>query len=200
MKVFKKLVTLILFALAQFLTVAVAFVKQPAVIIGSLRKNNYIVLSYLWKGGELMKPWVWVIFFCLFLLFFVSAEVKRMQKRHREATGDTVNYDPMMRKYIYKVRMPREEILCTLGEEVGGYELSCEIDTDSAVICFISAQGDKKRYYYDIEACEGHCILRLEAVAPIGSKSNIPCQLNPFMVEKLHAEPLPFAQYEKQGK
>ena len=135
-------------------------------------------------------------FFLIFLILtpLVLAIIIPVYKKHYETTGNIINYDSMMRKYVYKVYMSREQIINNLKNSTDIDELSCDFDFERSAIKF-SEYGSNKEYYFQIQECDGFSILRLEQVALLGMQSNIPLKLNPFLVSKLQAEIIPFSLY-----
>lgn len=114
-------------------------------------------------------------------------------KKHQETTNGIINYDPYMRKFIYKVNLSKEQIIGILNTKNATDELVCKFCYEESSIEF-SEYGSSKKYYYSIQEYRGFSILRLEQAAWIGTKSYIPYKLNPFMVKKLQAELIPFSQ------
>lgn len=130
--------------------------------------------------------------------------------KHKKVTGDVVNYDPPMRKFVYKVYMYREEIISSLKIMNVKDDLSCTFDLEKNTVLFsdLTAVYSRKEYFYEIQECDGFSILKLSQVsrAKIHSnrprrffysrgQNNIPYMLNPFMVRKINAEIIPFSQY-----
>jgi hypothetical protein len=99
-----------------------------------------------------------------------------------------------MRKFVYKVSLTREDIINRLNTKNVMDELSCTFDFERSVARF-SEFGSYKEYYFYIEEYNGYSFLKLEEVALIGIKSSVPIKLNPFMVNKLQAEIIPFSQH-----
>ena len=141
-----------------------------------------------------MEFLVFSAFFFLVLIPLVLAIIIPVYKRHYKATGNITNYDTMMRKYVYKIYMSRDQIINNLKNTTDIDELSCDFDFERSTIKF-SEYGSQKEYYFQIQECDGFSILRLEQVALLGMKSDIPYKLNPFLVSKLQAEIIPFSLY-----
>ncbi|MEL7656572.1 MAG: hypothetical protein AAGU75_11765 [Bacillota bacterium] len=139
-----------------------------------------------------MEPLFFVFF--LFLLPLVLGIIIPVYKNHYKSTGNIINYDSTMRKFVYKVYMSQEEIINTLKVKGDIDELSCTFDFERSIIQF-SEYGSNREFYFTIQACDGFCIFRLNQVALIGMQSHIPYKLNPFIVSKLKAEIVPFAQF-----
>ena len=139
-----------------------------------------------------MWPWFFVAFFFLLLIPLVLAITIPTYKNHYKATSNVVNYDSMMRKFVYKVCMSSEQLINELKNTTDIDELSCDFDHEISVIKF-SEYGSQKEYYFQIQECDGFSILRLEQVTLLGMQSHIPYKLNPFLVSKLQAEIIPFS-------
>ena len=137
---------------------------------------------------------IFVAIFFLFSIPLVLAIIIPVCQSHKKATGNVINYDSMMRKYVYKVDMSREQFINTLKNTTASDELSCDFDLERSVIKF-SEYGSSREYHFQIQECDGFSILRLEQVALLGMSSHIPLKLNPFLVRKLQAEIIPFSQY-----
>ena len=142
-----------------------------------------------------MWLWFFVAFFFLLLIPLVLAITIPIYKNHYKATNNVVNYDSMMRKFVYKVCMSSEQIINELKNTSDIDELSCEFDHERSVIKF-SEYGSSREYYFKIHECSGFSVLRLEQVALLGMQSSIPYKLNPFLISKLQAEIIPFSQYD----
>ena len=132
---------------------------------------------------------IFLIIFCL-MAIMIYAELKK----HREVTGDIVNYDSFMRKFVYKINLNREEVIQLLCNGNEYDDITCEFDSSNSIMKFFE-YGSNKEYFIGIKEYDGFSILRLEQVSYIGMKSYIHYKLNPFMVRKLHAEIVPFSEY-----
>ena len=141
-----------------------------------------------------MWLWFFVAFFFLLLIPLVLATIIPIYKNHYKATNNVINYDSMMRKFVYKVCMSSEEIINELKNTSDIDELSCEFDHERSVIKF-SEYGSSREYYFKIHECNGFSVLRLEQVELLGMQSSVPFKLNPFLISKLQAEIIPFSLY-----
>ncbi|MBE6949133.1 MAG: hypothetical protein E7456_04740 [Ruminococcaceae bacterium] len=141
-----------------------------------------------------MKVLVVVLFFFLILIPLVLGIIIPIYKSHGKATGDVINYDLTMRKFVYKINLSSQEIIDLLNTKNAIDDLSCDFDFDKSIIRF-SEYGSHRDYYFQIQQCSGFSILRLEQVALMGMQSYVPYKLNPFMVSKLQAEIIPFSKY-----
>ena len=140
-----------------------------------------------------------IFLICFFFVLFplVLGIVIPIFKNHRKTTGSVINYDSLMRKYIYKIYMTKEEFINTLQAKSDIDDLSCYFDLKRSIIKF-AEYGSSREYFFTIKEYDGYSVLRLEQVALIGMQSHVPYKLNPFLVGKLKAELLPFAQYAEQ--
>lgn len=134
-----------------------------------------------------------MLFFVVFVPL-VLGNIIPVYKDHNKATDGIINYDSMMRKFVYKVSLTSDDIINLLktGNDID--ELSCTFDFQRSVINF-SEYGSNREYYFHIQEYNGFSILKLEQVSLIGMQSHVPYKLNPFMVNKLQAEIIPFSQY-----
>ncbi|MBQ8399273.1 MAG: hypothetical protein IJX08_04810 [Clostridia bacterium] len=115
-------------------------------------------------------------------------------KNHSNVSDGIVNYDAMMRKFVYKVPFSKQEILRILQEHRDVDELSCEFQMERSVVK-ISEYYSNREYFFTVQECDGYSILRLDQVSSMSMQGHVPYKLNPFMVEKLNAQLLPFDQY-----
>ncbi|MBQ8358354.1 MAG: hypothetical protein IJX37_00370 [Oscillospiraceae bacterium] len=141
-----------------------------------------------------MEYLYFAIFFIVILIPPVLGMIIPIYKSHGKVTGEIINYNSTMRKFVYKINLSSHEIIDLLNIKNDVDELSCTFDFDKSVIRF-SEYGSHIDYYFQIQECGGFSILRLEQVALIGMQSYVPYKLNPFIVSKLRAEIIPFSQY-----
>lgn len=141
------------------------------------------------------------LFFALFfflilipLVLGIVIPVYSVYKNHSRTTGGIINYDSTMKKFVYKSNLSNQQIVNLLNTKNEVDELSCTFDFEKSIIRF-SEYGSFRDYYFQVKECNGFSILRLEQVALIGMQSHVPYKLNPFMVNKLQAEIIPFSQY-----
>ena len=141
-----------------------------------------------------MELLFFAIFFFVILIPLVLGYVIPIYKEHSKVTGDVINYDSAMRKFVYKINLSSQEIIDLLNAKNDIDELSCSFDFEKAIIRF-SEYSSHRDYYFQIQECSGFSILKLEQVELIGMSSHVPYKLNPFIVSKLQAEIVPFSQY-----
>ena len=141
-----------------------------------------------------MELLFFVVFFFVILIPLVLGIIIPIYKNHSKVTGGIINYDSSMRKFVYKVNLSHQQMVDLLNTKNDVDELSCTFDFDKAIIRF-SEYGSHRNYYFQIQECSGFSILKLEQVELIGMSSHVPYKLNPFIVNKLQAEIVPFSQY-----
>ena len=141
-----------------------------------------------------MRFWFFAIFFFVLLIPLVLGILIPVYRNHRQASGDVKNYDSAMRKFVYKVPLSPAEIIHSLACSDSADTLSCTLDLERSVISF-AEYGSGRDYFFQIQEGDGGSILRLSQVPSMELHSMIPYQLNPFLVQKLHAEIVPFSVY-----
>lgn len=144
---------------------------------------------------ELLGFGIFYVFLFVLVMFLAFGSVIPMHKKHREVSNGIINYDSVMRKFVYKVYLSRQEIITLLKSKNEIDELTCTFNDDETVIK-ISEYGSNRKYYFQVQELNGFSLLKLEQVSIIGMQSRVPFKLNPFLVEKLNAEIVPFSQYK----
>ena len=148
------------------------------------------------------------MFFYIFIMIVCLGALIPKYEKFAKATGSVVNYDRYMTKFVYKVYMPKEEIISSLKIMNVKDELSCTFDFEKTTVLITDigqwgslGPGPRREYFYEIQECDGFSILKLSAVSPRpngrNDRTDIPLRLNPFMVSKINAEIVPFSQYGK---
>lgn len=164
-----------------------------------------------------MESLVFVI--CVVFVLFADLIVYQpIYKKHEKATSGVVNYDCNMNKFVYKVYMSGEEIIRSLKIMNVQDDLSCKFNFKKNIIIF-SDLGHKEEFFYEIQEYDGFSILKLSKAFLIELKplpfltrknnaeikygnyyytrrvGSICYRLNPFLVNKINAEIIPFSQY-----
>lgn len=139
------------------------------------------------------------ILFYIFLFILVSVlafgMIIPMHKEHEKVCNGVINYDSVMRKFVYKVYLSRQEVITLLKSKNEIDELTCTFNDDKTIIK-ISEYGSNRKYYFQVQELNGFSLLKLEQVSVIGMQSWVPFKLNPFLVKKLNAEIVPFSQHK----
>ena len=133
---------------------------------------------------------LFLILFCIVVLGILLPIIKR----YREATGGIVNHDSTMSRFVYKVYCSRGEIIRLLEMKNIEDELTFQFDTDRVIVT-VSEPGASQKYSCTILEFEGYSILRLEKVHLLDMQSHIQYKLNPCIIRKLSAEPVPFSEH-----
>ena len=111
-----------------------------------------------------MEILIFALFFFLLLVPLVLGHWIPIYKSHYKATDGIINYDSVMRKFVYKTNLSKDEIIDLLNTKSDLDELSCSFDFDKSIIRF-SEYGSHKDYYFQVHECIGFSILRLEQVS-----------------------------------
>lgn len=130
----------------------------------------------------------------LLTLSVVFTYVIPLYQNNRKASGGITNHDSIGHKYVYKVYLSRDELIDRLNRRNVFDELTCELDLEYSTIRFSDDESNLK-YIFQIQECHGFSIFRLEQSALIAMRSYIPFKLNPYMINKLEAEIIPFSLY-----
>ena len=138
------------------------------------------------------------VFFWMFLFGMIIPLVLGITipvyREHSKVTGGVINYDWIMRKFVYKIRLSGAQAVEVLTEQNDADELTCTVDFAKKILRF-SEYGSHRDYYFQVQEYEGFSVLKLEQAERIGMQGQVPYKLNPFLVSKLQAEMLPFDQY-----
>lgn len=134
-----------------------------------------------------------LIFIYIFGMILSLGIILPIYKNHKKVTRGVVNYDPFMREFVYKVYMSREEIISSLKISNVKDPLSCTFDFEKNTVVF-SEYGGSGEYFYEIREYDGFSILKLSQ-ATLFTRGYISYKLNPFLVNKIDAEIVPFSQY-----
>ena len=135
-----------------------------------------------------------VLLFFIVIVPVVLACVIPIYLKHRKVSAGIVNHDAFMRRFVYKVSLTGSEILDRLQAQNAEDELSCTVDSGNSSMVF-SEGNSSKEYFYQIREYEVYSILTLTQAARISASSYIQYKLNPFMIDKLNAEIVPYSSY-----
>jgi len=138
--------------------------------------------------------WFTIIFFSI-LIPLVLAIIIPIFKEHFKTTEDAINYNIDMRKFVYKINLSGQQVIDLLSTKSNADELSCTFDFDKETIRF-SEYGSHRDYHFNIQEYNSFSVLRLEQVGLVGMQSYVPYKLNSFLIKKLNAQIVPFAEYE----
>ena len=142
-------------------------------------------------GGMLGVVLMALSLFCLVILGIVVPNIRR----HREATNGVINYNADMTKYVYKVYASKEEIIRLLQTDNIADEVTFRVNMNNGIMTAYEQEGVYQEYYYTILEYTAYSVLRLQKVKYIDRQSYIQLKLNPSIIRKLPAEPIPLSQY-----
>ena len=113
--------------------------------------------------------------------------------KHKRVNNGIINYNNSMTKYVYKVNLSKTEILKLLKGTSEFDELSCTFNEDETIIKF-SKTGSYIKYYFLVHEYDDYSLLQLEQASKFGNY--LQYKLNPFFVNKLNAEIVPFSLHK----
>ena len=126
-----------------------------------------------------------------FALYFILAPMFR----ERKISNGVRNQDEFARNYLFKVNFPKQELMKLMNLPNVSDALEYVFDNKTMVITF-SKYGANIPYTVFIKECDSGCYVKLTKNVLIGDRSNIPYQINEFMIKKFDAELLPYKEYK----
>ena len=141
---------------------------------------EYFVLAVLFVAA---------IIVALFLIFKPVIEDKKVRK-------NVGNSDRITQHYCFLLHCTENETIECLSAHNVNDVLEYTFDTEALPICFNrnSTTIEHKLSFYHIENLT---YLKVSRVKLMHDKSNIPIMINRFFIEKLAAEPIDYAAFEK---
>ena len=114
-------------------------------------------------------------------------------RRHKLSVRNAVNHTPAMTCFVYRVALPRDEILRRLSDTDKTDILSCTLDLSEQKVKF-SGFSSGAEYTISFQETDGGNLLRLRQASFISNlfSKEIPLKLNPFFIQKLNAEIIPY--------
>ena len=140
-----------------------------------------------------MAAGVFIVIFAALFIFLVLGITIPLYKKENEASRGIVNHDHFT-KFVYRVRGSASDIIAQLLWRGETDALYCDYDPSRGVMIFSDYTFSDEFYFYVYEYGD-YSIVRLEAVSSFNLDPYISHKLNPFMVDKLQAEIVPFSQY-----
>ena len=125
------------------------------------------------------------------VLYFILAPMFRENK----ISNNVRNQDIFSQEYLFKVNYTKNEFLQKLNIPNIYDVLEFTFDNNTMTITF-SKYNAKIPYTVTIKESENGCYIRLTKKVFIGDRSNIPYQINEFMIKKFDAELLPYEEYK----
>lgn len=115
--------------------------------------------------------------------------------REREISNGIRNQDEFSQNYLFKVNCSKQNFLQKMNAANVLDLLEYTFDLDTKTITF-SKYGANIPYTVFIKEFDGGCYIKLTKNVLIGDRSNIPYQINEFMIKKFNAELLPYEEYK----
>ena len=124
-------------------------------------------------------------------LYFILAPMFREKK----ISNNVRNQDTFSQEYLFKVNYTKNAFLQKLNIPNVHDVLEFTFDNNTMTITF-SKYNAKIPYTVTIKESENGCYIRLTKKDFISERSNIPYQINEFMIKKFDAELLPYEEYK----
>ena len=117
--------------------------------------------------------------------------------KNYKVSASICNHDMQGYKFVYKAPLTKEQVLQTLSTHCDTDILSCSINKTEQIMHF-EGYHDSKDFFFLLKDMEDGTMILLRVVYKFGMRSQVPNQLNPFMVEKLNATLLPYSEYQNE--
>ncbi len=134
---------------------------------------------------------VFVVIFFVLVIPIALYLILRPMFRHNKLLNGVVNYDTFMRKYVFCIKLTKEDFYTQLKAYNVNDALEYSLNDDYSVITF-TMYNMKYPYKIIIEDLNESMILRVEQI-PLVSKPAL--LVNEFFVKKFNAKPLEFKKY-----
>ena len=115
--------------------------------------------------------------------------------KERKIPNGARNQDPFSKIYLFKVNYPEHELIRLMNLPNVTDALEYIFDEKTMVVTF-SKHGANIPYTVFIKEYDGGCYVKLTKNILIGDRSNIPYQINEFMIKKFGAELLTYEEYK----
>ena len=138
------------------------------------------------------------IYFALALIVLISIVLYFILSpgfRERKITNGVRNQDAFSQNYLFKVNYQKQEFIRLMNLPNVSDALEYIFDDTKMVVTF-SKHGANIPYTVFIKECNSGCYVKLIKNVLIGNRSNIPYQINEFMIKKFGAELLPYEEYK----
>ena len=135
--------------------------------------------------------YIFIVVFVVMIPIALYLILKPMFK-HNKLLNGIVNYDTLMRKYVFSVAIGKEEFYSQLKMPNVQDVLEYTLSNDDTVITFMLYNG-KYPYKINVDAFNVSIILRVEQLS-LNSKPAF--DINEFFIKKFNAKPLDFEKYK----
>lgn len=131
----------------------------------------------------------------LFFVCFISQGIyiRRSMKSYRETIRDAVNHNETLTSFVYRIKLPRDEILQRLRTGSKTDKLGCAVDSEGCTVVFSHWSGCSARYLILFQEADEGTLVWLGEVQQI-KPGDIKIRLNSFMMKKLNAEIIPYIE------
>lgn len=153
-----------------------------------------IQLKEIGHMGEYFEIFLIILFVIMFgavscgLLFFALKSYSRGKK----LLGDTVNYDGLMRKLVFRIDLSREEFIKQLRTNNIYDDPKYNLNNDLSVITF-QRFNKKTDYKLIIEDYSDYLIIKIEQIQLLAQVH--PYYVNLFWAKKFNATPVNYEQF-----
>ena len=138
--------------------------------------------------------WFWLLFSALLFILVLASWIP-IWRRNSRAENGVVNHDAMMTRFIWRVRLTPSEIIPALTKENVQDALRCSLEPDGQTLRMSLGHSEDACYHFTIEQHNGFSVLRLVQTPVILANGMQKTMLNPFVIGKLGAEPLPYSDW-----
>ena len=138
-----------------------------------------------------------IIFAIVFVAFVpvVLFLILKPMFREKKISNNVRNQDTFSQEYLFKVNYTKNEFLQKLNIPNIYDVLEFTFDNNTMTITF-SKYNARIPYTVFVKEFDGGCYIKFKKNALISARSNIPYQINEFMIKKFNAELLPYEQYK----
>ena len=135
---------------------------------------------------------IFFLFVILFCGISALAILIPLRRKHTQTVREALNCDGSMQHFVFRVRISEDEVFQRLSVRNIKDELVCEPDPAHRRLRFFSDYGSSLDYTILFLPEADALVVRLDQIQAIAMRSSIPFKINPYMIEKLDAEIIPF--------
>lgn len=132
------------------------------------------------------------IFVIVVLIPIVLYLILKPMVQHRKLLNGVVNYDTLMRKYVFRIALKKEDFYTQLKAQNVYDVLEYTLSEDATVITF-KLYNSKYPYEIKVEAFDESIVLRVKQLSAVGRPAFL---INEFFMKKFNAKPLDFEKYK----
>lgn len=132
------------------------------------------------------------IFVIVVLIPIVLYLILKPMVQHRKLLNGVVNYDTLMREYVFRIALKKEDFYTQLKAPNVYDVLEYTLSEDATVITF-KLYNSKYPYEIKVEAFDESIVLRVKQLSAVGRPAFL---INEFFMKKFNAKPLDFEKYK----